>query len=127
MRIALSPVSERNRRREYRYGQARRAIVVTSLLLLGCLGLGLGFREYRQQQDLHVLRSFTKQMDAETEWMQRSTATITRGPYVDRIVTEHVPGDSLASCKARTRRDSGQSLSRCRAGYEVTRIVRDYQ
>lgn len=126
MKIGLSLVPERNGRRNHRYGQAGRAIIFTFLLLLGLLGLSLGFREYRQQQVLHVLHFFTKQLDAETEWMHRPIGTVTRGPYVDRVVTEHVPGGSLASCKARTRRDSSESLSRCRAGYEDTRIVREY-
>lgn len=112
---------------EHWYGGARRAIVVTWVLLLVVLALGLGFREYRQQQEVHVLHSFTSQLDAETEWMQRSAGTAVRRPYVDRVVTERVAGGSLAACKARTGRDTDESLSRCRSGYDVTRIVREYR
>lgn len=111
---------------EHWYGEARKAIVVSLFVLFLGVSLALGFHEYRRQQDSHMLHAFTSQLDAETEWMQRSAGTTVRGAYVDRVVTEHVPGGSVASCKARAGRDSNKSLSRCRSGFEVTRIVREY-
>lgn len=109
------------------YKEYRNAIALTGVVFILCFALVLGYQGYRRQQASHVLRAFTTQLDAETEWMEHSVGRPDRHLYVDRVVTEHVPGGSLAACKAKAGAEINERFARCRSGYRVTRIVREYR
>jgi len=107
------------------YKEVRNAIAVSVLLLIVCLALALGYQEYRRQQAFHLLHAFSAQLDAESAWMERGSGSPARQPYVDRIVTEHIPGASAAACRARIGARIDARYEQCRSGYDVTRIVRE--
>ena len=108
-------------------GKVLRGIAATVVATCVCCALVAGQRACRRQQADHLLHAFSTQLDAETHWMQGDRGRPVRAPYVDRVVTERVPGATAGACKAVHGTDASEDFARCRSGYDVTRLVREYR